>query len=186
MSQLILTIVLGIPHSVLADAQGVSDACREEIPQSVGRALTQQFSAYRLPFLTDSLEEDVDFARKNRGKECLLVASADFDGDGHKDFVVGMTPTRGDVPIVAVALSRKNAWLVSSVDSWVDGPMRLYVSTVPAGVHRRSEALDGPLESDERQSLRCRHAGVVVGATESTGIVYCYANKRWLYVWVSD
>jgi hypothetical protein len=38
----------------------------------------------------------------------------------------------------------------------------------------------------ERQELRCRHDAVVVGATESTGIAYCYTNKRWLHVRVSD
>jgi hypothetical protein len=184
--RLLIAIVLGLAHSVAADGQTVVDACRAKIPPSVGQALTQRFPAYRLPFVTDSLGEDSDFDRANGGNGCLLVASGDFDGDGQKDFAVGLTPKRAKVPLVAVVLSRKNAWLMSTVKSWVDAPMRLYVTTAPPGVYTRTEALDGPLKPTERQSLRCTHAAVVVGATESTGIVYCYANKRWLHVWVSD
>lgn len=148
--------------------------------------MTQRFPDYRLPLLTDSLDEDIDFRRKSGGNGCLLVASADFDGDGRKDFAVGLTPKSGNVPLVAVALAEKNAWLVSTVKTWVDGPMRLYVATAPPRVYKRTPALDGPLEPNERQSLRCSHTGLVVGATESTAIVYCFASKRWFYVWVSD
>jgi len=72
------------------------------------------------------------------------------------------------------------------VKSWVDHPMRLYVSVVSPGRYARTEAADGPLEATERRSFRCSHSALQVGATESTGIVYCYANKRWLYVRVSD
>jgi len=179
-------IVLAIAFSVAADGQAVADACRATIPSSVGRALSQRFPAYRLPFVTDSLDEDTAFDRNNGGNGCLLVARADFDGDNQKDFAVGLTPKSGNVPLVAVALSRKNEWLFSTVKSWVDVPMRLYVTSAPPGVHTRTEALDGPLEPTERQSLRCSHAAVIVGATESTAIAYCYANKRWLHVWVSD
>jgi hypothetical protein len=62
----------------------------------------------------------------------------------------------------------------------------LYVGSAPPGIHRRTAALDTPLSPNERKSLRCDHVAVVVGATESTAIAYCYVHGRWLYVWVSD
>jgi len=115
------------------------------------------------------------------------VTSGDFDGDGVKDFAVGLIRKDGKQPIVAVALARNGTWLISALKSWVDDPIRLYVKTVPSGIHRRTEASNiGPLAPTERELLRCNHPAVIVGATESTGVVYCYISKRWLYVWVSD
>jgi hypothetical protein len=183
---LAVTVVFGLAHSVSVEAQGVVDACTANIPPAVARAVTHRFSDYRLPLVSDNLGEDVDFNRRHGGNGCLAVASADLNGDGKRDFAIGLRSVRGGVPLVAVALSRKDVWVVSTVKSWVDTPMRLYVRTVPPGVFRRTDALDGPLEPNERQSLRCSHSGIEVGATESTGIVYCYGNRRWLYVWVSD
>jgi hypothetical protein len=145
-----------------------------------------RFSGYRLPLMTDNLDEDVRFAAANGGDGCLSVASGDFDGDGDRDFAVGLTPTSEVVPLVAVALSRGDGWHLSTLRSWVDDRERLYVAAVPSGVYTRTDSLDTPLERGETERLRCRHAAIEVGATESSAIVYCYANKRWTYVWVSD
>jgi hypothetical protein len=183
---LIVITVLQVGQPARVGTKAITDACEAKIPQSLERALTQRFPAYRLPLVTDNLAEDVQSSVKRGGNGCLLVAGGDFDGDGVKDFAVGLIPDKDSAPLVAVALARKGRWLVSTVKSWVDGPMRLYMDAVPPGLHRRSEALDGPLEPTERQSLRCGHTGLIVGATESTGIVYCYVNGQWLYVWVSD
>jgi hypothetical protein len=186
MRLLVVAILLGLAQSVSAWAEDVPDACRAKIPPSVARTLTQRFPAYRLPVVTDNMNEDVRFSLAHGGDGCLLVASGDFDGDGHQDFAVGLPPNKGNVPIVAVAFARVTTWAITTVKSWVDGPMRLYVSAVPPGVHKRTGSLDVPLKPSERQVLRCRHDAVEVGATESTGVAYCYTNKQWLYVWVSD
>ena len=186
MRLLILTLIVGLAYRETSSAEPPVDACRAGIPSSVGRALTRRFPAYRLPLVTDNVDEDVRFNRAHGGNGCLSVASADFDGDGRKEFAVGLTPRQGDVPLVVVALARKDTWLFSTLKSWAGYRMRLYVAAVPPGFHTRSEGLDVPLQPNERQSLRCRYAAVEVGATESTGIVYCYTNSGWLHVWVSD
>lgn len=178
-------IVLCLAHAVLAGAQVVPDACRAGIPVPVGRALTQRFRDHQLPLFTDSLPEDIEFNRTKGGNGCGLVASGDFDGDGQKDFAVGLTPKRGGAPLVVVALSRKGSWLMFDLGSWT-GPKRLYVDTVPPGVYARTPALEGPVRFSERESLRCSHRGVVVGATESTEIVICLIDSQWLHVQISD
>jgi hypothetical protein len=150
------------------------------------RKVANRFPSYRLPLVTDNLDEDVRAALLSRKDGCLSVATRDFDGDGVTDFAIGLTPKRGAIPLVVVALSRQNTWLFSTLRSWGDQRMRLYVDVVSAGVYARARSLDTSLEPGESAKLRCASAGVVVGAKDSTEIVYCHVNKRWIYVWVSD
>jgi hypothetical protein len=83
-----------------------------------------------------------------------------------------------------VAFAQADRWQVSTIQGWTDDISRQYVGSAPPGVHTR--AVEGPLRHNERRSLRCRSAAVIVGATESTGIAYCYIHSQWLYVWFSD
>jgi hypothetical protein len=164
----------------------VADACVTAIPSAVARALTKRFPVYRLPRVADSLAEDVRFNLEQGGTGCQLVATGDFDGDGIDDFAVGLLAKDGNSSVLAVALARKGTWQVSKLTSWFDDANRLYVGTVPPGIHRREEPLEGPLAPNERSSLRCEHVAVIVGTSEATGIVYCYVSKRWLHVRVLD
>ena len=186
MRVLVTIIVLGLMHCVTSNAQTRLDACEAKISSTLGRALLERFPGYRLPRVTDNLRDDVRFDLANGGDGCISVASADFDGDGTKDFAIGLTPKQGVVPIVVVALSRNDTWVFSTLKSWVDQRIRLYVAAVSPGIYKRPESTDTPLERDDRNSTRCTNSAVKVGATESTGIVYCYANRTWTYVWVSD
>jgi hypothetical protein len=186
MRLLVLAAVVVVASACDADAQSAPDACRVQIPESITRLMTQKFPQYRLPLVTDSSPDNIQFNIADGGSGCLFVTGGDFNGDKRKDFVVGLIPKTGHVPVVAVGLSQGSSWTLSTVISRVDIPASLYVTRVPPGSFKRSEALNSRLERDERRSLRCRNDAVIVGATESTGIVYCYINNRWLYVWVSD
>jgi len=180
---LTLAILVGLGQAGRAEADRAADTCRAKIPSPLARVLTHRFPAYRLPLVTDNLNEDVRSNLAQGGDGCLLVATGDFDGDRRQDLAIGLPPKDGNVPIVAVAFARTSTWAVTTVKSWVNVPMRLYVAAVPPGVHNRTGSADSPLQPSERETLRCDHPGVIVGATESTGFVYCYTNKRWLYVW---
>ena len=169
-----------------AVSESKADACRGHIPPTLGESLRRRFPEHHLPSTSDSLAEDVQFDKTRGGDGCLLVEVADFDGDGRQDLVVGLPSDKGGVPVVAVALARGRDWSISAIQSWVDVTERLYVRSAPAGTHSRTSALDRRLQPDERKSLKCDNAAVIVGATESTTIAYCYLNHRWLYVWVSD
>jgi hypothetical protein len=166
-------------------ATAAEDACRAQLPASLVSVLNHEFATARLPLVSDNLEEDIKFNKSRGGSGCLGVASGDFDGNGEKDFAVGLTPPKGP-PIVVVALANKGAWTLRAINSWVDNRNRLYVDVAPPGRFKRTPAAEGPLRPSERKSMICAHEGVVVGATESTGIVYCLIKDTWFYVWVSD
>lgn len=157
MRWLILSAVVKLALLSTAAAQSTPDACRSQVPNALREALRQRFPKHNLPQVSDSLTEDVQFDRSNGGNGCILVTRADFDGDGREDFAIGLTPQTGRVPMVVVALSRDRSWAISSSRGWVDDIIRLYVSSAPPGLLKRTEALDGPVEPDERTSLQCDH-----------------------------
>jgi len=181
-----LILLTALKLALQNGAQSSTDACRAQIPPTLSRVLLHKFPSYRLPLVSDSLAEDIQFNRTQGGNGCILVSRADFNGDGHDDIAVALAPKAGRDPLVAVAFAQGDGWQLSTIQGWTDDISRQYVDSAPPGVHMRFEALDGPLRPNERRSLRCPSAAVIVGATESTGIAYCYIHAQWLYVWFSD
>jgi hypothetical protein len=180
------TFALVLAFGVAIDAQERADACLAQVAPAVARLLTQRLPTYRLAHATDSTAENVRYDKADGGTGCLFVATGDFNGDRAKDFAVALIPITGKVPVVAVALSQKGSWRIDTLKSWVDETAQLYVSSLRPGLLKRSGAVEGHLDQNERRSLRCVTDALQVGATESTGIAYCHVNNRWLYVWVSD
>jgi hypothetical protein len=186
MRLLALVVIVAVGCFGSAEGQSQRDACRAQISESIGRLMIQKFPAYRLPLISDSASDDIQFDIARGGTGCLLVTRGDFNSDKRNDLAVGLVPKTGHVPIVAVALSQGSSWNLSFVDSHVDVIAALYVSRSAPDTFKRTDALDSPLDRDERNILRCRNDALIVGAAESTGIAYCRVNNRWLYVWISD
>jgi hypothetical protein len=182
----VATILLLV--AVGASAQGThTDACQAQIPSDLAAAVAASFPGYRTPFETDNLPEDVEYSRTHGGNGCLGVAVADFNGDRRKDFLLGLTALKGESGLGVVALATKSGWRFQEIRTWAeDARIRQYVEAVKPGKYDRTEALEGPLDIGERDSLQCSHWGALVGRTESTGIVYCYVGGQLAYVWVSD
>ena len=178
-----LIAVLLLTTSLPAIAE---DACRAQIPSSLTAAAQKAFPTFRLPVVTDSQAADVQQNLKEKGSSCLGVAEADFDGNGTKDFVIGLTALKGTRYVVVVALLRKNKWQFHKLDEQLDGRSSLYVSAEKPGTYLRTEALDGPLEPGEVSKLTCHNPVAVFGGIESSGVAYCYKRGKWPHVWISD
>jgi hypothetical protein len=170
MRWLVLTAALGLTLPSRAPAQPTGDACRNQIPRALGLALQRQFPKRHLPSVSDSSREDVQSNQTRGGNGCLLVARADFDGDGREDIAIGLPPRAGRAPLVAVALKRDPGWTVSTIRSWVNDIGRLYVDSAPPGIHHRVTSLDVPLKQNERESLRCDHAAVALEQPSPQGL----------------
>jgi len=172
--------------SCLSAIAVASDACDSLIPESLSVQLTATYSGYRLPREEDNLPEDIKVARENSESACLGVATADFDGDGNVDYLIGLTAANGSGALIVVGLKRKVHWELHKLATWPDNRARLYVSAEPAGKFERLGGLDGPLEEGEVESLKCPNPVAVFGATESTGVAYCYVKPKWKHVYISD
>ena len=178
--------VLLVTFSVAAHSAPAADTCQAQIPEQLSTSLKKQFPGYRPPLATDNLAEDIEWNIKEGGKGCLGVAIADFDGDGSKDFLLGLTSLDGKGTLVTVALTRGSSWDFHTLGSWKEGRSRLYMAAEKPGLFKRTKSLNGALGPGEKESMSCSNPGALFGATESSGVVYCYAKGKWHHVWVSD
>lgn len=161
-----------------------ADACQKQIPSELGAQIEKAYPQFRTPLVTDNLDEDVAYSKKATGNSCLGVASADFDGDGVADRVIGLTALTGPGALVVVALSHANSWQLHMLQEWPSGRSRLYVDSGPAGTYGTVlETVSDPGEVDQ---FNCPHSVAIFGATESTGVAYCYGAGKWQHTWFSD
>jgi len=178
-----LLALLGV--AAAARAADDADACRSALPESLVAAAARQFPDYRAPLAADNAADDVAFNIKQGRSGCLGVASADLDGDGVADYVLGLAPLQGPRPLAVIALARGAQWVFHVIESEVGTRARLYVDVVPPGRYDRNEALGPPHAEDDQRQLGCTWSGAVVGATRATGIVYCLVRGSWRRVTVA-
>jgi hypothetical protein len=180
-----LPILAMLAVTAAAHAADGADACRSAMPDTLVAAAARQFPDYRAPLVADNEPDDVAFNLKQGHSGCLGVASADLDGDGVADYVLGLAPLQGPRPLAVIALTRGAQWVFHVIESEVGTRARLYVDVVPPGRYDRNEALGPPHAADEQRQLSCPWSGAIVGATRATGIVYCVVRGSWRRVQVA-
>jgi hypothetical protein len=149
-------------------------------------ALDEAFPEFRAPLTTDNLAADIEWDLQQGKTGCLGVAIADFDGDGTRDLLLGLTALRGSGALIVVALARGDDWGLETLSEQPEGRRTLYVAAGVPGVYRRTEALGGPLGRGEADPLTCAHSAAIFGTIESSGVAYCRDGLAWRHVWISD
>ena len=183
------SLVLAVLVSLCCAAHaGQPDVCVAMIPTTLAQALLLHFPKYRIPHVTDNDSIEVNANRFQGGNGCLRVGVGNFGGNGNRDFVIGMTPRQGRVPLVVVALAGRNGWVFHVIsEEWADDSRGLCLGKGRPGRYRRyDEILEGALAAGEKESFVCNHDVVEVGTCEATGIAYCSTNGKWIYVHFSD
>jgi hypothetical protein len=169
-----------------ANAQLQGDACQAQIPRSLSTALARAFPGYRTPLEYDNLPEDIKRQPTYGRTRCLGVATADFTGEGKKDYLIGLTAVKGSNGLAVIAFPKKGGWYFRKITSGTeDARYQQYVDVVEPGRHERAKAATAPLAPGEKQSMDCPNWGALVGAVGSTGIVYCYDRGLWSHVRLS-
>jgi hypothetical protein len=178
---LVLAYGCGGNRSVLADV------CDSRIPEDLKRAVAEKFKTYRLPRVSDNLQEDIDYNKQHGGDGCLGVAAADFNGDGQQDYGLLLSPPKTDQVLLVAALRSGAGWNLERLRIWKSERNRLYVCVASPGKYRRSESFDyPPSEPGEVEAHESNLSGLVTGRTEASGIYYFWTSKGWIHVWAID
>jgi hypothetical protein len=166
-------------------AQPRGDSCQAQIPRTLSNALAAAFPGYRTPLEYDNAPEDIKAHQSHGGNGCLGVATADFTGEGKKDYVIGLSAKKGSKGLAVIALPKKGGrWNLQRITSGTeDARFRQYVDVVTPRRHDRAKALTTPLGPGEKRSIECANWGALVGSVEeATAIVYCYDHGQWSHV----
>jgi len=188
--RMLLLTTLVTPALLFAEsarsATPVVDYCEKQLPSELLARLNHAYPGHRAPRSTDNLADDISRNLANGGTGCLGVAQGDFKGSGHRALVVALTALRGDGYIVVVAAESGESWHISELFRDSEGRQRLYIDPTPAGHYDHVESYEPDTSKGELTSLDCPHPGVVIGATESTGDVYCIVRGKWQHLPIID
>lgn len=186
-----IALVLFAPSVFLFSRPALSatpptDYCQRQLPVDLQIQLSRAYPGYRAPRSTDNLDEDVTANLKNSGTGCLAVAGGAFTGSGKKSLAIALTALQGDGYIVVIAGQRGQSWIVSELIRDSHGRQRLYIAPTPAGHYDHVASYEPDTSKGELAALDCPHPGVVIGATEATGDVYCVVREKWEHLPIVD
>jgi hypothetical protein len=162
-----------------------ADGCLASVPDTLRQVLARQFRDARLPLETDSLLEDRK-AVVATGRACLLIASADFNGDGRNDFVLLLPRKASSGFRLVVALDSPTGFRVTSVESSATPFANLSLNAAPAGTYSHTEAYEFRPSPGAAERIVSAHAGFWFGGLEAAADVYFLKQGRWLHVHAVD
>jgi hypothetical protein len=161
------------------------DPCVKLVPNDLARVLERRFPQERLPLSTDTYEEGRRDAAA-RGNSCVLVASADFDGDARPDLVVVLPGKNATSYRLIVALNKLSGYGVSSLLTW-KGPvanMSVYPAEPGAYTHTMDYAFSP--EPGSVEHIVTSHRGFWFGELEGGADVYFFRKGKWSFVHAVD
>ena len=178
-SLLIALLALNAPHPAMVDS------CTELVPKPLARMLEQRFPDTRLPLVTDSLVEDRGYTA-SKGNACLLIARADFDGDGRSDFVLLLPAKTGKDYHLVVALNKPSGFKVTEIGSWTEPVTGLFVDTAPPGTYTHTNDYEFQPEPGVAERIVSSHEGFYFGRVEAAADVYFLDHGQWRRVHTID
>jgi len=148
-----------------------ADACLRQIPAALAKALEARYPTYRLPRVTDNLEEYVASNIRRGGSGCFGVSHADFDGDGTRDYVLILSSRTDDDDVVVVAaLQKPTDWIIETITK-SDTRSTSYVSIVRAGRFEHTDSFEPDTNAGDVGRLTCTNSGIVTGTLEASGMI---------------
>lgn len=179
-------------HSLLAAALALAapnpltaDICATLVPETLRQQLEQRFHDVRLPVEADSPLADRKYAAAH-GNTCLLVASADFNGDGKPDLVLLLPRKVAAGYRLVVAVDSPGGYAVTSLESSPAPVTNLYVDAAKPGTYSHTEAYEFQPAPGVAERIVSAQAGFRFGALEAASDVYFLKQDRWIRVHAED
>jgi len=157
------------------------DACVVSVPDTLRQELARRFSDVRLPLETDSPPEE----RKGTlasGRACLLIASADFNGDGRRDFVLLLPRKASPGYRLVVALDSPAGFTITGLEAWSTPVTNMFVDAAPAGTYAHTESFAFSPSSGSAERIVSKQPGFWFGGLEAAADVYFLKKGRWVRV----
>ena len=177
--------------SLIVQSTAASDSCRRIIPEALRIAVERQYAGYQGPLESDNLAEDIKYNRDRGRSGCLGAAVGHYYGKKTQDYALLLTSRASGQVLLAVATGAGSSWRIAVLQDLGTGARNarstLYVETVPPGLYKRTEALDGTVsERGELLTYTSKYDGVQSGTIESGAVAHFFTGQRWVHVWVSD
>jgi hypothetical protein len=168
-----------------AQAPVTADACVASVPVALRDVLAKRMPDVRLPLTTDSAAEDRKIAAA-QGNACLLVTTADFDGNGRADFVLVMPRFGAPGYRLVVALDSPRGFEVTNLASWNERMTNLYVAPAKPGRYSHTEAYAYRPEPGSVEKLVSKRVGFWFGEVEGGADVYVLHEGHLTFVHAID
>ncbi|WP_155950903.1 hypothetical protein [Rhodanobacter sp. OR87] len=162
-------------------AFAAGDPCVEMVPPALRQSLQQHFPSERLPLSTDVSPVDRRQAMRH-GNACLLVASADVDGDGRADAMLVLPSGKRHGYRLVAAINAPAGWQLTSLREWKGAYDHVYADVAPPGNYRQTEAYDFIPEPGAVEQISAKLPGFYVGQVESAADAYFLEQGRWVHV----
>lgn len=164
-----------------APAFAAGDPCARAIPPALRQSLQQHFPNERLPSLADTSPADRRQAMQH-GSTCLLVASADVDGDRRADMMLMLPSRKQHGYRLVAAIHARAGWQLTSLREWKGAYDHMYVDVALPGNYRQTEAYDFIPEPGAVEQISAKLPGFYVGQVESAADAYFLEQGRWVHV----
>ena len=158
-----------------------ADPCVKLIPSDLAQVLEHRFPHERLPLSTDT-NEDGRRKAASRGNACVLVARADFDGNGRRDLVMLLPGKSGASYRLVVVLDNPSGYSVTSLLSRKEPVGNMYVDLAEAGSYAHTDAYAFSPEPGSVERIVSPREGFWFGRLEGGAGVYFFRKGRWAFV----